>query len=172
MVRASKRVKRSPDRPISSRGAPLEDNTPRAPPRCPHLSVQKTPSRLVQPGSQFKKDKSLDHQQTSSDSLEYTRIILAGAESLGIEMTPRLQRDLGCRRGHIYSLGSFSNRTFELVDNSNCDAATCDMEGFVVSQGYHEAVYDFEFMEDDWGSDYAGIGHQFANLSVREEMRH
>jgi hypothetical protein len=171
MIRASKQAKRSGDNLISSTKAVAalpKNGAPQAPTLCPLLGVQNTPSRLVQPGSQFRKDKSLDHQQTHGDSLEYTRSVLAGAESLGIEMTPRLQRELGYRRGQTYSLGPFSDRTFALVNGSNDQAAGCDMEGCVVAQGHHEAVYDFEFKDNDWGSDYAGIGHQFAYLSAAE----
>lgn len=174
MVRASKRAKRSGDSPTTSTKAvasPRADSDS----NCPHLHVQNTSSHLVQPCRQLGKDKSSYHQQTRDDSLEYTRSVLAGAESLGIELTPSLQKDLGNRRGRLYSLGSFSDRSFELVNGFNEGAAACDMEVFLVSQGYHEAAYDFEFKKDDWESDYAGIGHQFANLLVgedRSQLRH
>lgn len=172
MARASKRAKGPRDSPISSTGAvaaSLEDNGSDVFTLCPHLSVQNTPSRLLKPGSQFGKDKSLDRQENHADSLDYARSVLAGAESLGIEMTPRLQRDLGYRRGQVYIPGSFSDGTFKLVNGSSGGAAACDMEDFEVSQGYYETVHDFELREDDWGSDYAGIGHQFVNLWVRED---
>jgi opacity protein-like surface antigen len=90
-------------------------------------------------------------------------------------MTPRLQKDLGSRHGQLYSLSSFPDRIFEPENVSNDGAAICEIEDFEVSQGYYEAVHDFEFKGDDWGSDYAGIGYQFANLSIGEDktqLRH
>jgi len=90
-------------------------------------------------------------------------------------VTPRLQRELGSRYGQLYSLSSFSDRTFEDGNVSNHGVAVCDIEDFVASQEYHETAYDFKFKEDDWGSDYAGIGYQFANLSIGEgktQLRH
>jgi hypothetical protein len=171
-LRGQKRAKRSGDSSITSPkalAAPPEDGAPKAHTLRPLLGVQIASSHLVQPGGKFEKSKSFDYQQISGDSLEYTRGVLAGAKSLGIEMTPRLQRDLGYRRGQIYIPGSFSDPACEPMNGSNDVAATCDTEGFVASQGYYVAVYDFAVEEDDWGSDYAGIGHQFANLSVAED---
>jgi len=172
MARASKRAKGPRDSQISTTGAvaaSIEDNGSNVFAICPPLSVQNNPSRLLKPGSQFGKGKSLDHQESHTDSLDYARSVLAGAESLGIEMMPHLQRDLGYRRGQAYIPGSFSDGAFKLTNGCSGGAAACDMEDFEVSRGYYETVHDFELGEDDWGSDYAGIGHQFANLSVRED---
>jgi hypothetical protein len=169
MDRASKRAKRSGERPTSSTGAVAEDSAPKIPALRQTLGAPNTLSHLAQSYGQFGKDKSLYHQPTHDDSLEYTRSVLVGAESLGIEMTPRLQRDMGNRHGQTYSPGSFSYRTFELVSDSNSGTATRDVTGFVASQENHETVYDFDFKKDDWESDYAGIGHQFVNLSVEED---
>jgi len=166
MVRASKRAIRYP---VSSTGAvtaPPEDNATKISTLCPRPGFQNTSSDLVQPCSKFAKYKSLYRQQTRDDSLEYAQSVLAGAESLAIEMTPRLESDLEYRHGKAYSLGSFSDWTLELRNTSNDGATGCDIDGFVASQGYHETVYDFNFREDHWGSDYAGAGHQFASLSV------
>jgi hypothetical protein len=166
MVRASKRARRYP---ISSNGAvaaPLEDNATKVSTLCPRLGFQNTSSDLVQPCNKFAKYRSSYHQQTCDDSLEYARGVLAGVESLGIEMTPRLQRDLEYRHGQAYSLESFSDWTLELRNTSNDGAAAPDIDSFVGLQGYHEAIYDYNYQEDHWGSDYAGVGHQFANSSV------
>jgi opacity protein-like surface antigen len=178
IFRAPKRAKRSGDSPITGTKAvdeQHEDSAPETPTPCPHLGIQNALSHLVQPHSRFGKGKSSHQHQTRDGSLEYTRNILAGAETLGIEMTPRLQKDFGSRYGQPYSLPSFPDRIFEPGNVSNGGAAICDIEDFIVSQGYYEAVHDFEFKEDDWGSDYAGIGHQFANLSIGEDkaqLRH
>jgi hypothetical protein len=170
MVRKSKRARRSPEISIlgtEAAPAPPTDEPPRAITLGPPLSVHNTSSNLVQPNNQFRNDKLSYNQQTDDDSLLYSQTVLAGAESLKVEMTPCLRRKLGDRRGQVFQMGPFPERTFEYGNNFNGVAASCDMEGFMDTQGHHEAVDSFE-LEDDWGNDYSGIGHHFADLWIGE----
>jgi hypothetical protein len=84
-------------------------------------------------------------------------------------MTPHLKRALGDRHGETFSLGSFSDRTPQYLNGSNDGAAAWDMEEFAESNGYSEADHAFGYEDGDWGSDYAGMGYQFANLLVTED---
>jgi hypothetical protein len=173
MVRKSKQAKRSPEISISGTDAAAAqptDEPPRSTTLGPPLSVHKTSSNLVQSSSQFRNDRLPYNQQTDDDSLLYTRTVLAGAESLEVEMTPLLRRNLGDRRGQVYHMGPFPERTFRYGNNFNGVAASCDTEGFMDAQGHHEAVGSFE-LEDYWGNDYSGIGHQFADCGL-ERTRH
>jgi len=168
MVRKSKRARRSPEISIlGTEGAPAPptDEPPRAITLGSPLIVHNTSSNLVQPNNQFRNDRLSYNQQTDDDSLLYSQTVLAGAESLKVEMTPCLRRNLGDRRGQVYQIGPFPERTFEYGNSFN---GITDMEGFMDTQGHHEAVDSFE-LEDHWGNDYSGIGHQFADLWIGED---
>jgi hypothetical protein len=140
----------------------LKDEPPRVFTLRQTIRIQNASPDLVQSVHSFGMYRFLTSLWPDAELLSYNEAVLAGAKSLEIETTDRLQINLGDRHGQMYHPGMFLDRTLNLQSCFNNFSASCSADVPWNWQGYDEAFDNFG-QESYWGSDYAGIGHQFAN---------